>query len=479
MSERRNQRETTENGQNYTPANQEGNGAYHQQGAPNGQNYGPYGHPQQGNPYAGQNGYQQGPYSQNRQNAYGADPNQNRQGRPQGGPQGDPRYGQNRGQAGAGYGQPRQQGAYRGQGGPNPYYQNRQGAPYSGQMPPKKKKKGHRKLFFVLEVLVLVILAGGLYVFSKLNKMQQVNIKPGDVIVNKEVQEKEPEVANSYTNIALYGVDSREGQLTIDAHSDALMVASINDKTKDIKLLSVYRDTYLDNTNGEYRKATECYFFGGPTRSISMLNKNLDLDIQDYVTVDFNVVADVVDAIGGLEIDVQPEEIQWINGYQTEGSQVTGKEIVEVTQSGPQTLNGLQTLSYCRIRYTTGDDYKRTERQRDVLNRILEKVKTMPVTTLVGIVNDMFDHISTSLTLTEIIDLAKDVASYNLVDTTGFPFNSTPMTLPTGGDCVVPVNLANNVLQLHQWMYGSDSYESVSSTVQEISDRIINETGAQ
>ncbi|MFQ9396451.1 MAG: LCP family protein [Lachnospiraceae bacterium] len=216
-------------------------------------------------------------------------------------------------------------------------------------------------------------------------------------------------------------MDSREGQLTIDAHSDALMVASINDKTKDVKLVSVYRDTYLDNTNGEYRKATECYFYGGPTRSISMLNKNLDLDIQDYVTVDFNVVADVVDAIGGVEIDVQQDEIQWLNGYQTEGSQVTGKEIVEVTQAGPQTLNGLQTLSYCRIRYTTGDDYKRTERQRTVLNKILEKVKTMPVTTLVGIVNDMFDHISTSLTLTEIIDLAKDVAAYNLVDTTGFP----------------------------------------------------------
>ena len=464
MSERRNQRETTENGQNYTPENQ--------QGAPNGQNYGPYGQPNQGNPYGGQNGYQQGPYSQNRQN-YG--PNQNRQGRPQGGPG----YNQNRGQAGPGYGQQRQQGAYRGQGGPSPYYQNRQGAPYPGQRPPKKKKKGHRKLFFVLEVLVLVILAGGLYVFSRLNKMQQVNIKPGDVIVNKEVQEKEPEVANSYTNIALYGVDSREGQLTIDAHSDALMVASINDKTKDVKLVSVYRDTYLDNTNGEYRKATECYFYGGPTRSISMLNKNLDLDIQDYVTVDFNVVADVVDAIGGVEIDVQQDEIKWLNGYQTEGSQVTGKEIVEVTQAGPQTLNGLQTLSYCRIRHTTGDDYKRTERQRTVLNKILEKVKTMPVTTLVGIVNDMFDHISTSLTLPEIIDLAKDVAAYNLVDTTGFPFNSTPMTLPTGGDCVVPVNLANNVLQLHQWMYGSDSYDAVSSTVQEISDHIINETGAQ
>lgn len=96
-----------------------------------------------------------------------------------------------------------------------------------------------------------------------------------------------------------------------------------------------------------------------------MLNKNLDLDIQDYVTVDFNVVADVVDAIGGVEIDVQQDEIQWLNGYQTEGSQVTGKEIVEVTQAGPQTLNGLQTLSYCRIRYTTGDDYKRTRAVRE------------------------------------------------------------------------------------------------------------------
>lgn len=329
-----------------------------------------------------------------------------------------------------------------------------------------------------MEVLVLVILAGGLYVFSRLNKMQGVNIKSGDVIVNEKIPEKEKEVMETYTNIALYGVDSREGRLDIEAHSDALMVASINNKTKDIKLVSVYRDTYLDNTNGEYRKATECYFFGGPSRSINMLNKNLDLDIQDYVTVDFNVVADVVEKIGGVEIDVQPEEIQYINGYQDEGAQVTGHQKVEVTSAGPQILNGLQTLSYCRIRYTTGDDYKRTERQRSVLEKILEKVKQMPVTDLVGLVNEMFDHVSTSLSLTEMIALAKDVASYSLVDTFGFPFDKTPMNLPTGGDCVVPVNLANNVLQLHQRLFGSDGY-TPSETVQEISNRIINETGAQ
>ena len=335
------------------------------------------------------------------------------------------------------------------------------------------KKKKRKRITFIIEILILVLLAAGLFVAAKVGKIKRADVSKGDIVINDNVNLK------GYTNIALFGVDSREGSLDKEAHSDTILIASINNKTKDVKLVSVYRDTYLDNTNGEYRKATECYYFGGPSRAISMLNKNLDLDITDFVTVDFTAVADVVDALGGIDIDVQEDEIVHLNNYQVEGSQVTGKEIVPVEYAGLQTLNGLQALSYCRIRYTTGDDYKRTERQRTVLNKILEKVKTMPVTTLVGIVNDMFDHISTSLTLTEIIDLAKDVAAYNLVDTTGFPFNSTPMTLPTGGDCVVPVNLANNVLQLHQWMYGSDSYDAVSSTVQEISDHIINETGAQ
>ena len=142
--------------------------------------------------------------------------------------------------------------------------------------------------------------------------------------------------------------------MDIEAHSDSIIVASINNKTKDVKLVSVYRDTYLDNTNGEYRKATECYYFGGPERSINMLNKNLDLNITDFITIDFNGLADVIELMGGIEIDVQEDEIKWINGYQEEGSQVTGREIVPVTQPGLQTLNGLQAMSYCRIRYTEG-----------------------------------------------------------------------------------------------------------------------------
>ena len=258
----------------------------------------------------------------------------------------DPRYGQNYrqdeyGRNGA-YRQEYRQDEYGRQGG---YRQDYRGGYDNGYYEPddrrrraaRRKKKKH--ITFAIEILVLVLLAAGLFVAAKVGKIKRTDVSKGDIVINSDVDLK------GYTNIALFGVDSREGSLDKDAHSDAILVASINNKTKDVKLVSVYRDTYLDNTNGEYRKATECYYFGGPSRAISMLNKNLDLDITDFVTVDFTAVADVVDALGGIDIDVQEDEIVHLNNYQVEGSQVTGKEIVPVEYAGLQTLNGLQALS--------------------------------------------------------------------------------------------------------------------------------------
>ena len=333
----------------------------------------------------------------------------------------------------------------------------------------RRKKKKH--ITFVIEILVLVLLAAGLFVAAKVGKIKRTDVSKGDIVINNDVDLK------GYTNIALFGVDSREGSLDKDAHSDAILVASINNETKDVKLVSVYRDTYLDNTNGEFRKATECYYFGGPSRAISMLNKNLDLDITDFVTVDFTAVADVVDALGGIDIDVQEDEIFHLNNYQVEGSQVTGKEIVPVEYAGLQTLNGLQALSYCRIRYTEGSDFKRTERQRTVLQKILEKAKGADLLTLNSLIDKVAGNMMTSLNNTELLSLVKDVASYNLTDQTGFPFNLTTANLQAG-DCVVPVNLEDNVRQLHQWMFGDDSYQP-SDSVQEISWQIMNDTGIQ
>ena len=358
-------------------------------------------------------------------------------------------------------------------------YQFNNGYPGGPKMQ-KKNKRGKRKvILFIIEVLVLLVLAVGLFVLSKVQRLNSDPIEEGNIIINNNISSVESEVLTGYTNIALFGVDARDGILKAGAHSDVIMIASINNATKDVKLVSAYRDTYLDNTNEEYRKATECYFYGGPERAINMLNKNLDLNIEDYVTVDFNAIATTVDALGGVDIDIQEDEVEHLNNYLVETSQVLGIDSYEnISGPGMQHLDGLHALSYCRIRYTTGDDFKRTERQRAVLQQLFEKAKTMDILTLNNLADELLDMCVTSMTLNEILALIQDIASYNIVNTTGFPFNSQGQTLPDAGDCVVPKTLSENVLQLHRYLFGTDGYEP-SPTVESISDEIIYRTGIQ
>ena len=174
----------------------------------------------------------------------------------------------------------------------------------SGQV---KKKKKHRVGLFIFEILLLILLGLGVFLFSRLGKIDHQKL--GELIFNDGARMR------GYRNVVIYGVDSREGELTKDCHSDTIMIVSLNQSSKEVRLVSVYRDTYLDNTNGEYRKATECYFFGGPERSVNMLNKNLDLDISDYIAVNFNAVVKIVDMLGGIDLEITDEERELINGY--------------------------------------------------------------------------------------------------------------------------------------------------------------------
>ena len=450
----------------------------------------------------GQQYYQQGPGGQQQYYQQGQSGQQQYY---QQGPGGQQQYYQ-QGQNGQQYYQQGQNGQERYQQGPggqqqyyqqNPYGQQRYqqnprgGQPYGAYhaetmaaSAKKKKKKKRRKILFVFELLLLLVLAVGLYAAATLSRVQRVKIKDSEI--QKKVEEQLPEYTakalKGYWNIALYGVDSREG---LDVgQSDTIMVCSFNKDTKEVKLASVYRDTYLETGDGSYnfRKATDVYGIYGVERSISMLNENLDLDISDFVTVNMNVVAEVVNDIGGVDIEVREDEINFLNGYQNEGSEITGLDIVPVTSAGMQTLNGLQALSYCRIRYTDaidseheGLDYERTYRQRKVLEQILAKVKTMDVLTINNIINDVMSDVSTSLSTTEILSLAKDIASYNLSDTTGFPFDKQTADVDAG-DCVIPVNLAQNVKQLHEFLFSNEEYEP-SDVVQGISDEIAYRTG--
>jgi LCP family protein required for cell wall assembly len=307
-----------------------------------------------------------------------------------------------------------------------------------------------------------------------------------------EIQESISETVQSnesmkgYTNIALFGVDSREGQLNKNTRSDTIIIASINNETHDIKLVSVYRDTYLNLSNDTYSKANAAYAAGGPQQAISMLNMNLDMDIEDFVTIGFDGLIDVIDDLGGVEINVQENEISHLNNYQISmvgtksGTNAAGEDnfvategvdYTPVTSSGLQTLNGLQATAYCRIRYV-GNDFQRAQRQRDVLMAVLEKAKTKP-SKLADIAADVFDETYTSLDLSEITELLSDIASYNVTGNDGFPYADYRKTgtLGKAGSCVVACDLTDNVQWLHEFLFDETDYEC-SSDVQTISDHI-------
>lgn len=320
---------------------------------------------------------------------------------------------------------------------------------------------------------LVVAAAGAVLLASKLAKIETVKLDADKLNISKEAKER----GTGYLNVALFGVDSREGELNKDTRSDTIMIASLNRETLDVKIVSVYRDTLLQQSDDTLNKANAAYSFGGPEGAIAMLNENLDMDIEHYVTVNFNALIDVIDAVGGVEIDVQPEEINYINGYATEIIKVTGKDSVGVTEAGPQTLNGVQATAYSRIRYTAGDDFKRTERQREVLTKVIGKLQGASLTQINKIIDKVFPEVSTNFTLTEILDYALDAFDYKLGETTGFPFDKSTDTLNKIGSVVIPVTLESNVKQLHEFLFGSSEGYSPSATVSTISSNIVAKAG--
>lgn len=323
---------------------------------------------------------------------------------------------------------------------------------------------------------VLLCLAGsaGIYVMAKWNKIDTQEIKAEDLIINEEVkQNKEIDLGDGYTNVALFGVDSRDGNLGKGNRTDCIIVASLNNETKEIKMVSVYRDTLLDLSEGTYQKCNAAYSYGGPVMAVNMLNMNLDLDIQDYVTVDFGAIADAIDLLGGIEIDVTDEEAYYISEYLQETADSAGKEAHFLDYGGHLLLDGAQATTYARIRSTAGGDFTRTERQRLVIEKMFEKAMTADLGTINAIVDAVFPQVSTSFTLQEVLTYASAYNQYTLGDNMGFPADNTTDTLSELGSVVIPQDLVSNVTQLHEFLFGTTDY-TPSSTVQTINANIIN-----
>ena len=341
------------------------------------------------------------------------------------------------------------------------------------------KKKRTKIVLFFLEIFILLIMVVVLYSVFKIEKVGKVNLPQEEFVINPEVEEKVETTMKGYRNVALFGVDSTSGALTKNTRSDTIMIASINQDTGECKLVSVYRDTYLNLSNDSYNKCNSAYAKGGPMQAINMLNMNLDMNIKDFITVGFAGLSNTVDALGGIMIDIDDVELKHINNYQKTMASDMKREYTPVESTGYQLLDGLQATAYCRIRYGGGDDFKRTERQREVLLAIFEKAKSASPATLTAAVNAIFDNdeIYTSLDVADILDILGDITKYEVVAQGGFPEESrrTTGTIGSKGSCVVPVSLADNVQWLHEFLFEDEEY-SPSDAVIEYSNKVEADT---
>lgn len=341
---------------------------------------------------------------------------------------------------------------------------------------PKTKSKA-LKIFLriLLVILIIIVILAGIAAGLVANKLGKINIEEIDKTAIG-ISEETKEELSGYRNIALLGIDSRADDYGLGNRSDCIIIASMDQKTKNIKLLSVYRDTYMQVEEHEKQvldKVTHAYSYGGAQNTLKSLNTNLDLNISEYVTVNFDAVIAAVDAMDGVTIDIDSSELKYINDYITATSQSSGVKSSSITKAGKQKLDGVQAVAYSRIRYTAGGDYKRTERMRTVIEAMLTKAKTLSVGQLNKLVDTILPRVSTNISVTEILGLVPSIASFNITDSLGWPYETKGITLDRWYG--VPVTLESNVEQLHREVFGQADY-TVNSTIKNISDQIVKKT---
>ena len=351
---------------------------------------------------------------------------------------------------------------------------NTQGAPQSGQPGGPKKKS---RLIIIIAIIVAlaalaVIIAIGVTRGNEEPETVKVDTEEEATVYGDESLGIDPVVDEQladYRNIALFGIDAKEADSSTGHRSAGMIVISINEKTDDVKMFSVYRDTYLQTDDGgTLDKVNHAYAYGGMNRSIKALNRNLDLNIREGISLTWEAVRDFVDAIGGVEVEVLDSEVSYVNGAIAEGEKLSG--------AGLQTLNGNQAVAYSRIRYDSAEgDHRRNERMQIVLKAAFDKVKTMKESQLVSILDDMLPKTDTNKSRNRMIDTLQDIMSMEISYNTCWPYDTSDWM----HDSIyygVPVTLQTNVSQLHSEFFGQTDYVP-TQTVLDISSRIQSMTG--
>lgn len=316
--------------------------------------------------------------------------------------------------------------------------------------------KAKRITIWILMITMMLILGivGGVYTYGNhlFNKIEKVEINKEDVGIKEEVQEKLSEYSGNIINIALFGIDTGDG---VVGRSDSIMIATIDITHKRLKLTSIMRDSYVEIDGHGNDKINHAYAFGGPQLAIKTLNENFDLNIEDFAAVNFKTLPKIIDKVGGIELDIDSEELKYINNYIRGINKENGTSASEITTTGLQHVNGTQALAYCRIRYTSGGDYRRTERQREVLTEIFKKVEAMPATSYPSLLSDILPMVNTSLGYNEILNLGMDVLKLGDANLKleRFPLDRYSQGKTINGVYYLTFNKEATVEQIHDYIF--------------------------
>ena len=336
----------------------------------------------------------------------------------------------------------------------------------------KKAKKKRRRLIAIVavEAILLTVILAFIWVISKYDTIQKPNWGKMDILKNTEIAEEVvQEMKTGYTDIMVFGVDEG-GELDGGSGADVNILVHINNATGEIQLVSFYRDLYLNTGGSTFHKLTDIYRSDGAQGALGAMNMNMDLHLEQFVTVNWATVAEVINLLGGIDID----------GYITATVQKTGIGSTQLTHSGYQHLDGIQAVAFCRIRkinvpgYSIGD-YGRTERQREVIGLLMQKVKECDPNRLLDIIDLILPNTFTNIELKDILGMAANVLSYDIVDTKGFPFNQTGSDIASS--IVNSLDMVTDIKDLHTYLYGdSDGYE-VSSYARDIVSKLYSIPG--
>ena len=343
----------------------------------------------------------------------------------------------------------------------------------------KARRKKKRKIWFILlEIAVLIgilCFAGYSYISSRLDLMQRLPWNP-DEIKNVEISEEKQEQMSGYWTIAVFGVDSRNSSVGKGNNSDVNILCNIDQGTGEIRLVSVYRDSYLNiNDKNTYNKINAAYMQGGPEQVVKALNRNLDIDIDDYATFNWKAVADAINILGGIDVEITKSEFYYINAFISETVKATGVASTQLKSAGMNHLDGVQAVAYGRLRLMD-TDYARTERQRKVISLAFEKMKKADWATINNIVQTVFPQVATSIEINDLLKIGRNITRYHLTETTGFPSELKEKKMGRKGACVIPQTLESNVIELHHFLFGDEEY-TPTETVRTISQKIVSDTG--